>query len=531
MAQKMPTASRASPTLRTSRTTGSGMGITSPKMPPRPTKSATLLAARRKWNGSLASASGVKPAAAKAAPQIGIRPALSATARVFSPIPTAAIWSPGTCQLPDSQIRISRYPAMNGAPTGRLPSRSFCQPRTAPTRKARAIPSTQTQRRRSWARRGRPPPASAPTRSARAMTLRNIVRGGYRPRRRGSFLGGRGVIVARGWRRGRLHRLGRGHRYRLGEHRRGRCRLARVKHGGQLVGALRLAVQDLARKPDEDRHHIGVELDPRVLLQLADRDLVAERCLAVRAGGGHRLIGIGHTQDAGTERDVQRLDAIGIAGAVEPLVVGLDQRGLVVQLPGRRHDLRPDGRVLVHQDPLLAVERALLEQDVVADADLAHVVQEPGPFDLLDLRLGQLHDAAHGLSDAAHSVRVATGVPIPRVDRVGKRADGLLEQFTRLDVTVVCQPRREERNDEECGGPPADAVGQREDLRHEPSKRSKPNEIRSNCTDVLSPDCPNRRSGSAANRDDSQKAIDGVEQDRTKQETPKSDDLSGGCRD
>src|SRR3972149_6217571 len=121
--------------------------------------------------------------------------------------------------------------------------------------------------------------------------------------------------------------------------------------------------------------------------------------------------------------------------------------------------------------------RALLEQDVVPDPALPHVVQEPGPLDLLDLRLGQLHDATHGLGDAAHPVRVATGVPITRVDRIGQRADRLLEQLTRLDVTVVCQPRREERNDEECGGPPADAVGQREDLRHEPSKRSQTDEV------------------------------------------------------
>ena len=29
-----------------------------------------------------------------------------------------------------------------------------------------------------------------------------------------------------------------------------------------------------------------------------------------------------------------------------------------------------------------------LEEDVVADPDLAHVMEQPGPLDLLDLRLG-----------------------------------------------------------------------------------------------------------------------------------------------
>ena len=48
----------------------------------------------------------------------------------------------------------------------------------------------------------------------------------------------------------------------------------------------------------------------------------------------------------------------------------------------------PMRRVLVHEDPLLAVQRPLLEQDAVADADLADVVEQAGPLDLLDLGLG-----------------------------------------------------------------------------------------------------------------------------------------------
>jgi len=93
--------------LTTSRMSGIGIGSTSPKMPPCRTNSATLPALSRKWNGSWASASGVKPAAVKAAVQIGIWPPLRTTASVLSPIPTAAIWSPGTRQLPHSQTKIS----------------------------------------------------------------------------------------------------------------------------------------------------------------------------------------------------------------------------------------------------------------------------------------------------------------------------------------------------------------------------------------------------------------------------------------
>ena len=49
----------------------------------------------------------VKPAAKKAADQIGICPPLMRTASMLAPMPTDAIWSPGTRQLPHSQAKMS----------------------------------------------------------------------------------------------------------------------------------------------------------------------------------------------------------------------------------------------------------------------------------------------------------------------------------------------------------------------------------------------------------------------------------------
>ena len=106
MAQKIPSASSTSPMLITSRMIGIGRGMTSPKSPPPATNSATVSARRRKWKGSLAITDSSKPAAMKAASQIGIWPALTRTATMFAPMPTAAIWSPGTRQLPHSQTKI-----------------------------------------------------------------------------------------------------------------------------------------------------------------------------------------------------------------------------------------------------------------------------------------------------------------------------------------------------------------------------------------------------------------------------------------
>ena len=80
--------------------------MTSPNSPPWATKPATVSVWSRKWNGSLAMSAFVKPAAKKAADQIGICPALRRTATMLAPMPTAAIWSPGTRQLPHSQAKI-----------------------------------------------------------------------------------------------------------------------------------------------------------------------------------------------------------------------------------------------------------------------------------------------------------------------------------------------------------------------------------------------------------------------------------------
>ena len=112
---------------------------------------------------------------------------------------------------------------------------------------------------------------------------------------------------------------------------------------------------------------------------------------------GHRLVCIRDGHDPGAERDVERLEPVRVAGAVDPLVVGADERRLLRSWLAGATISAPMRRVLVHEHPLLAVERPLLEQDVVADPDLADVVEQARPLDPLDLVLRQMHDAAHRL--------------------------------------------------------------------------------------------------------------------------------------
>ena len=76
------------------------------------------------------------------------------------------------------------------------------------------------------------------------------------------------------------------------------------------------------------------------------------------------------------------------------------------------HDLGADHGVLAHQQPLLVVERARLEQDAVRHGDLADVMQVRGLFEVEDLLLrpAQLGRQQHGIG--GHAGGVTDGVVV-----------------------------------------------------------------------------------------------------------------------
>ena len=70
---------------------------------------------------------------------------------------------------------------------------------------------------------------------------------------------------------------------------------------------------------------------------------------------------------------------------------------------------------------LLVVQRALLAQDLVADPDLADVVQQPGEVDVAQLVLRQAQLAPELDGDPGDPLAVAEGVRVLGVDRRGER--------------------------------------------------------------------------------------------------------------
>ena len=226
---------------------------------------------------------------------------------MFAPMPTDAIWSPGTRQLNQSHTKISAVgdevapsrPGMSAPmPVSRVspahePQAEGDDEEDGPAElqvgeawKASPGDGADDERQEDRAKKHRPRPARAsPSRP-----------GGMPP-----------VAAAPSATRGRA-----------------------VEHRRQLVVAIGRPIEDAAVEVHEDGHDVGVELDAGEALELLDRLLVGERRLAVRARAGHRLVGIGDGEDPGAERDVEGLDAVRVAGAVEPLVVRLDERRLAV---------------------------------------------------------------------------------------------------------------------------------------------------------------------------------------------------------
>ena len=80
----------------------------------------------------------------------------------------------------------------------------------------------------------------------------------------------------------------------------------------------------------ERRDAPGAELGARGLAQLVQRG-VEGAGRTVDAGREHRVEGVGDVDDPRAERDVLAREAVGIAGAVEALVVMADRRDGVAE--------------------------------------------------------------------------------------------------------------------------------------------------------------------------------------------------------
>src|SRR5205807_8885850 len=92
--------------------------------------------------------------------------------------------------------------------------------------------------------------------------------------------------------------------------------------------------------------------------------------------GGDGVVDVGELEDLRRHGELRAEQAVGIARAVQPLVVPADDGQEVPQALERLADALADERVLVHHDPLFFGQPAGLVDDLGGDPDLADVVQD-----------------------------------------------------------------------------------------------------------------------------------------------------------
>src|SRR5688500_4014563 len=94
---------------------------------------------------------------------------------------------------------------------------------------------------------------------------------------------------------------------------------------------------------EENRHEVGIELRAAQPAKLVGCPLMRLRRL-VRPAVDHRLVGVGNGDDARAERDVLAAQPVGVAGAIEALVVVANDRREGARGAQRTDDLLADLR-------------------------------------------------------------------------------------------------------------------------------------------------------------------------------------------
>ena len=196
---------------------------------------------------------------------------------------------------------------------------------------------------------------------------------------------------------------------------------------------------------DEGFHDGGIELGPRLADDLAPGLGPGERG-AVRSVARHRVQRVGDGEDARREWDVGPGDAVRIALAVPPLVVGADDpQPQALEEGDPAEHLLAEQRVRPHRAPLPIVERAGLLEDAVRDPDLADVMEQEAVLGARILhqlgadRPGQLERVA------LHALGVGAGACVLGFEGARQSRDGFLvgvldeEPLAALELEQVAQ--------------------------------------------------------------------------------------------
>ena len=168
-----------------------------------------------------------------------------------------------------------------------------------------------------------------------------------------------------------------GHAGNVGVHRRGD-----PPDAEQARGLGRALAQSVVTSASSAPATFGSNCEPGAAIDLGQRRLTRHR-RPVRTIGDHRVERVGHRDDPRLDRDRRARQAVRITVTVPALVVVQDAIHADAERPDAAQHLRAGHRVLADLDHLVRIERTALAQDLLADGELADVVQRPSHPDRL----------------------------------------------------------------------------------------------------------------------------------------------------
>src|SRR5271169_1078428 len=118
-------------------------------------------------------------------------------------------------------------------------------------------------------------------------------------------------------------------------------------------------IRELAHRTDKDLHDGAVKLRVGAALELSE-GFQRAAAFFVRTIAGDRVVGIGHRDDAGAERDGFGRESVGIPGAVEKFVVMQNHLANAGQRSKRIQNLGAEFYVGLHGFPFVRIKRAAL---------------------------------------------------------------------------------------------------------------------------------------------------------------------------
>src|SRR5207302_1044703 len=138
-------------------------------------------------------------------------------------------------------------------------------------------------------------------------------------------------------------------------------------------GWYRAVIATPVEEPEQGLHRRPVEVGVGFLPEHLDRPVPIE-CFSIWTVGDQHVVGVGHRDDPGLERDGLAPQSLGVPGPVHALVMCIDDLGLAPEIRHPRQDLVAHLGMTLDNRPLGRVQRPRLAQDGIRDADLAHIV-------------------------------------------------------------------------------------------------------------------------------------------------------------